>query len=137
MLTRLHLAFAIALLALLPVVSTGCGKSVETAFRDFTDLYGNIADILETVYDVESAEAAAPEIEALVPRIMEAGQEMARASARITDPKDVDMAAMMACAQQQQRLAIQLKRLTEDEEVWSAIQPALAKTMLLKAMPPR
>lgn len=131
---RLRLAAAVALGGLLFV---SCGKSFEATFRDFTNLYGQVADILADVDDVESAEAAKPRIEALVPAIQKAGQEMAQASARITNPNDVDLQVMAACAQQQQRLVIELKRLSDDREVWPVIRPALERTMLLKAMPPR
>ena len=124
-------------LLLLVFLTTSCGRSVEDTFRDFTDLYGQIADILAGVDDVESAEAAKPRIEALVPAIQKAGQEMARAASRITKPSDVDLALMAACAQQQQRLAIELKRVSDDREIWAVIRPALAQTMLLKAMPPK
>jgi len=131
---QLRLAAAAALLGLL---LTGCGKSFEATFRDFTNLYGEVADVLEGIDDVESAEAAKPQIEALVPAILKAGQEMAQASAHIRSPNDVDLQIMAACAQQQQRLVIELKRLSDDREVWPVIRPALERTMLLKAMPPR
>ena len=131
---QLRLAAVTAFLGLLVV---GCGKSFETTFREFTVLYGQVADILGDVDDAESAEAAKPQIEALVPAILKAGQEMAQASVHIRNPDDVDLQVMAACAQQQQRLAIELKRLSDDREVWPVIRPALERTMLLKAMPPR
>ena len=134
---RLRLWPAIALLGLFALLSTGCGKTVESAYGDFGNIYGNLAGVLETVSDVESVQAATPEIEVLVPRIFAAGKVLAQAMARMSNPKDVDVRLMMAVAEQQQRLQRQLNRLSRDDEVWPAIQPVLAKTMLLNAMPPR
>ncbi len=123
--------------AALALLFTGCGQSFESAFRDITNLYGKVADILQTVDDVESAQAATLEIEALVPSIQKAGIAMHKAVSRFSDPSDMDPKAMMACAHQQRRLAVEIKRLSDDREVWQVIQPAMAQTMLLKAMPPR
>lgn len=133
----MHASRNFVALALLGLTLTSCGGGIESSMKRFATLNGEIANELAKVHDVTSAELAAPKIEALVPRMLSAAQDLAHATMGQVGKPDISMPTMMACAQQQQRVSNEMKRLRADDEIWAAIEPTLQKTMLLKAMPPR